>query len=56
MYFIILEPEGEGPINELVNDIVDAKSRGVQVNPVRELRPLTVCAYGSIIPPSVLIK
>jgi len=36
MYFIILEPEGEGPINELVNDIVDAKNRGVQVKVVLE--------------------
>ena len=56
MYFIILEPEGEGPINELVNDIVDAKNRGVQVNPIRELRPLMVCADGGSIPPSALIK
>ncbi len=31
MYFIILEPDGEGPINELVADLVDAKKRGVQV-------------------------
>ncbi len=36
MYFIILEPAGEGPINELVNDIVDAKNRGVQVKIVLE--------------------
>ncbi len=36
MYFIILEPEGEGPINELVNDLVDAKMRGVQVRVVLE--------------------
>ncbi len=36
MYFIILEPKGEGPINELVNDIVDAKNRGVQVTIVLE--------------------
>ncbi|GBE06022.1 hypothetical protein BMS3Abin10_01664 [bacterium BMS3Abin10] len=36
MYFIILEPEGEGPINELVNDIVDAKDRGVRIKIVLE--------------------
>ena len=36
MYFIILEPEGEGPINELVNDIIDAHNRGVQVKIVLE--------------------
>ncbi len=36
MYFIILEPAGEGPINELVNDIVDANNRGVQVKVVLE--------------------
>ena len=36
MYFIILEPAGEGPINELVNDLVDAKKRGVQVKVVLE--------------------
>ncbi len=36
MYFIILEPAGEGPINELVTDIVDAKNRGVQVKVVLE--------------------
>ena len=36
MYFIILEPQGEGPINELVNDIVAAKKRGVQVKIVLE--------------------
>ncbi len=36
MYFIILEPKGVGPINELVNDIVDAKKRGVQVKIVLE--------------------
>ena len=28
MYFIILEPEGKGPINELVNDLIGAKNRG----------------------------
>ena len=56
MCFIILEPEGEGPINELVNDIIGAHNRGVQVNPIRELRPLMVCADGGIIPPSALIK
>ncbi len=36
MYFIILEPAGEGPINELVNDVVAAKQRGVQVKIVLE--------------------
>ena len=36
MYFIILEPAGEGPINELVNAIVDANNRGVQVKIVLE--------------------
>ena len=36
MYFIILERAGEGPINELVNDLVDAKKRGVQVKIVLE--------------------
>ncbi|MCG2712726.1 MAG: phospholipase D-like domain-containing protein [Candidatus Omnitrophica bacterium] len=36
MYFIILEPEGTGPINELVNDLVDAEKRGVQVKVVLE--------------------
>ena len=36
MYFIILEPGGEGPINELVNDLVDAQKRGVQVKVVLE--------------------
>ncbi|GBE05482.1 hypothetical protein BMS3Abin10_01114 [bacterium BMS3Abin10] len=30
MYFIILEPAGEGPINELVNDIIGAHNRGVE--------------------------
>ncbi len=43
MYFIILEPEGEGPINELINDIVDAKNRGVQVKIVLENSKLKVC-------------
>ncbi len=33
MYFIIINPEDKtNPINELVNDIVDAKNRGVQVS------------------------
>ncbi len=36
MYFIIIDPEGEGPINELVTDIVDAKKRGVLVKIVLE--------------------
>jgi len=36
MYFIILEPKGTGPINELVNDLVDAKNRGVSVKVVLE--------------------
>ncbi len=36
MYFIILEPGGEGPINELVNDLVEAQKRGVQVKVVLE--------------------
>ena len=36
MYFIILEPKGEGPINELVNDLVDAKNRGVSVKVLLE--------------------
>ncbi len=36
MYFIILEPEGEGPINELVNDIIGAHNRGVQIKVVLE--------------------
>jgi HKD family nuclease len=36
MYFIILEPKGEGPINELVNDIIGAHNRGVLVKVVLE--------------------
>ena len=36
MYFIILEPKGEGPINELVNDLIDAKNRGVSVKVLLE--------------------
>ncbi|MFC1807941.1 phospholipase D-like domain-containing protein [Candidatus Omnitrophota bacterium] len=36
MYFIILEPKGTGPINELVNDLIDAKDRGVSVKVVLE--------------------
>ena len=36
MYFIILEPEGEGPINELVDALVGAKERGVEVKVVLE--------------------
>ncbi|MEF9425861.1 MAG: hypothetical protein L0922_04645 [Candidatus Mariimomonas ferrooxydans] len=37
MYFIIIAPEDKtNPVNELVNDIVDAKNRGVQVKVVLE--------------------
>lgn len=36
MYFIILEPGGKGPINDLVNDLVDAKKRGVAVKVILE--------------------
>ncbi len=36
MYFIILEPEGEEPINELVNDIIGAHNRGVRLKIVLE--------------------
>jgi len=36
MYFIILEPKGEGPINQLVNDLIDAKNRGVSVKVLLE--------------------
>lgn len=36
MYFIILEPKGTGPINELVNDLINAKNRGVSVKVVLE--------------------
>jgi len=36
MYFIILEPEGEGPINELVDDLIDAKKRGVEIKVILE--------------------
>ena len=36
MYFIILEPGGGGPINELVDDLVDAKKRGVDVRVILE--------------------
>ena len=36
MYFIILEPKGTGPINELVDDLIDAKDRGVSVKVVLE--------------------
>jgi len=36
MYFIILEPKGKGPINELVNDLIDAKHRGVSVKVLLE--------------------
>ena len=36
MYFIILEPSGKGPTNELVNDLVDAKKRGVSVKVILE--------------------
>ena len=36
MYFIILEPKGTGPINELVNDLIDAKNRGVSVKVIME--------------------
>ena len=36
MYFIILEPKGKGPINALVNDLIDAKNRGVSVKVILE--------------------
>ncbi|MCK5161902.1 MAG: hypothetical protein KAQ99_10040, partial [Candidatus Aureabacteria bacterium] len=36
MYFIILEPGGKGPINELVDDLVDAEKRGVDVRVILE--------------------
>ena len=36
MYFIILEPKGEGPINELVNDLIAAKKRGVSIKVILE--------------------
>ena len=36
MYFIILEPKGKGPINELVNDLISAKNRGVSVKVILE--------------------
>jgi len=36
MYFIILEPKGKGPINELVNVLIDAKNRGVSVKVLLE--------------------
>ncbi len=40
MYFIILEPGGKGPINELVNDLIDAKKRGVTVKVILEVTKL----------------
>ena len=36
MYFIILEPNGQGPINELVDELVKAKKRGVDVKVILE--------------------
>jgi len=37
MYFIIINPgDKSNPVNELVNDIVDAKIRGVHVKVVLE--------------------
>ena len=36
MYFIILEPEGTGPVNTIVNDLIAAKVRGVTVKVVLE--------------------
>ncbi|MCK9555931.1 phospholipase D-like domain-containing protein [bacterium] len=36
MYFIISEPEGEGPINELVDGLIAAKARGVDVKVILE--------------------
>ncbi|MFH1063176.1 MAG: phospholipase D-like domain-containing protein [Candidatus Omnitrophota bacterium] len=36
MYFIILEPSGQGPINELVADLICAKQRGVVVRVILE--------------------
>ena len=36
MYFIILAPAGKGPINDLVNDLIDAKNRGVSVKVILE--------------------
>jgi len=36
MYFIIIEPEGDGPVNELVNDLIAAKKRGVKVKVILE--------------------
>lgn len=36
MYFIILEPSGSGPVNELVNDLVSAQNRGVAVTVILE--------------------
>lgn len=41
MYFIILEPDGTGPINELVNDLILAKQRGIAVKVVLEDSKLT---------------
>ncbi len=36
MYFIILEPRGQGVINNLVNDLIQAKARGVKVKVILE--------------------
>ncbi|MBU1087766.1 MAG: hypothetical protein KKD05_09670 [Candidatus Omnitrophica bacterium] len=36
MYFIILEPKGKGVINDLVNDLIQAKQRGVMVKVILE--------------------
>ncbi|MFH1504799.1 MAG: phospholipase D-like domain-containing protein [Candidatus Omnitrophota bacterium] len=36
MYFIISEPKGAGPINDLVNALIDAKNRGVSVKVILE--------------------
>jgi len=36
MYFIICEPEGTGPVNTIVNDLIAAKGRGVTVKVVLE--------------------
>ena len=36
MYFIILEPEWDGPINELVADLVDAKKRRIDIRVILE--------------------
>lgn len=36
MYFIILEPNAEGPVTQLVDGLVNAKQRGVKVKVVLE--------------------